>query len=136
MSVLKLAATVGLVGLSLAGCVDDYGSGGGYSGVYTTGVYVGGYDEYYGGYRDRYPYYRRYDRYPDRRWDNRDYNRHDDRRSNRDWQGQRPDRGPSGPRPDRPRDRPSAGDYNSAPYSPSSCGSLDCAGKSVRGSNR
>jgi hypothetical protein len=135
MSVLKLIAAIGLTGLSLASCVDgdSYGGGGYGSSVYGGGVYLGGYDGYYGGYGGPYPYYGRYDRYSGRRWDN---HRDDYRRGNRDWQGQRHDRDTSGPRPERQTYRTPTRNYNAAPYSPSSCGSLDCNGMSSRGSNR
>jgi hypothetical protein len=149
MDILKFAAAIGLMGLSLAGCVDDAGYGGGYGGgvVYSSGYgdgYNGGYG---GGYNDGYRPYRRYDNYSNRRWDNGgDY-----RRPNRDWQGdRRPDRNQGGSRPDnnqaqnRPQpnrpdrqdNRPQNRNNQPGPYSPDSCGALDCTGLSTRGSNR
>jgi hypothetical protein len=142
MDILKFAAAIGLTGLSLAGCVDDGGYGGGYNGGYGV-VYSSGYGDGYnggygGGYGGGYRPYRRYDNYPDRRWDNGgDY-----RRPNRDWQGdRRPDRNqaqnrPQPNRPDRQDNRPQTRDNPVGPYSPDSCGALDCTGLSTRGSNR
>ena len=133
MRILKFVTAIGLTGLSLAGCVD----GGGYNSGYVVS-YDSGYD---GGYR----YDRGYDNYSYRRWDDRgDYRRPD-------WQGQRRDRNPQGqrsdnyqaqyrPQPNRQPDRqnypPQVRDSNVGPYSPDSCGQLDCTGLSTRGSNR
>lgn len=150
MRVLKFAAAIGLAGLSLAGCVEG--------GTYYSG-YGGGYGSYYDGYGygydGGYRNVRRYDNYPYRRWDGgydgggQDWHR--DRRPDGNWQGQRPDRNQQGSRPNynqsqnRPQpsgqpgpqnNPPRINDSRSGPYSPDSCGSIDCTGQTLRGSNR